>query len=74
MSRASRTGEPGKLVGVRAAPSERERWEAAAKHAGADLSAWLRQAADELADAGKERRRGWMRPVARVTPSKRSKR
>jgi hypothetical protein len=34
MSRASRTGEPGKLVGVRAAPAEREQWERAAKQAG----------------------------------------
>ena len=63
MSRQPRAGTAGKLVGIRASDVERSRWEAAAKHAGADLSGWLRQAADELADAGKERRRGWMRPA-----------
>lgn len=63
MSRPARAGEPGRLLNVRVTDAERERWETAAKHAGADLSAWLRQAADELASAGRERRRGWMRPV-----------
>lgn len=60
MGRRSRVGAPTRLVGVRASDAERSRWEAAAKYAGTDLSAWLRQAAEELTVASKERRRGWM--------------
>lgn len=46
MSRKPRAGKPGGLIAFRATSAERTRWESAAKHAGADLSAWLRQSAE----------------------------
>lgn len=44
MSRHSRAGEPGRQRSFRATDSEWSAWESAAKHAGVDLSTWLRQA------------------------------
>jgi hypothetical protein len=59
--RHPRAGAPTRPLRIRATDAEKARWKASAKHAGTDLSAFARQALDELAEAGKERRRGWMR-------------
>jgi len=46
----SRDGSPSRPLAIRVSDRERQRWTEAARRAGLDLSAWLRAAAEKMAE------------------------